>query len=192
MTTSANYSFKFRGPCGVAGKSRKHVSVMTEDLIDFAKLIDSALRDVVRRALECATDSGLPGLHKFYITFETQKPGVSISSALAAQYPKEMTIVLEHQFWDLDITEDAFSVSLSFGGKREQLFIPFDAVSAFVDPSVKFGLQFSSAEGARIAGSSSGSDQLQEAIEDEETEISDTNGEAENGTIIALDSYRKK
>ena len=83
---------------------------MTEDLIDFAKLIDGALRGVLRRALECATDSGLPGLHKFYITFETKKPGVSISSALAAQYPEEMTIVLEHQFWDLDITEDAFSV----------------------------------------------------------------------------------
>ena len=165
---------------------------MTEDLIDFAKLIDGALRSVLRRALECATDSGLPGLHKFYITFETKKPGVSISSALAAQYPEEMTIVLEHQFWDLNITEDAFSVTLSFGGKREQLFVPFDAVSAFVDPSVKFGLQFSSTEGARIAGSLSGSNQPQEAIEEEETGISDTNGGTKDATIVALDSYRKK
>lgn len=165
---------------------------MTEDLIDFAKLIDDALRGVLRRALERATDCGLPGLHKFYITFETKKPGVTISSALAAQYPEEMTIVLEHQFWDLDITEEAFSVTLSFGGKREQLFIPFDAVSAFVDPSVKFGLQFSSTEGARIAGSSSGSDQPQEAIVNDETGISDPNGGTKDGTIVALDSYRKK
>ena len=165
---------------------------MTEDLIDFAKLIDGALRGVLRRALECATDTSLPGLHKFYITFETKKPGVSISSALAAQYPEEMTIVLEHQFWDLNITEDAFSVILSFSGKREQLFIPFNAVSAFVDPSVKFGLQFSPTEGARIAGSSSGSNQLQETIEDEETKNSDTNGGTKDRTIVALDSYRKK
>jgi len=165
---------------------------MTEDSIDFADLIDGALRGVLRSALERATDCGLPGQHKFYITFETKKPGVSISPALAAQYPEEMTIVLEHQFWDLDITEETFSVVLSFAGKREKLFIPFNAVSAFVDPSVKFGLQFSSTEGARIAGSSSGNNQPKEVIKDEKTEISDTNGGTKDGTIVALDSYRKK
>ena len=167
---------------------------MTEDSIDFAKLIDGALRGVLRRALECATDHGLPGLHKFYITFETQKVGVQLSTALAAQYPEEMTIVLEHQFWDLDITDDDFSVTLSFGGKRERLFIPLDAVSAFVDPSVNFGLQFSSTEGARIARLTSDSNQptIQDAIEDEGPEISDQDKETEDGTIVALDSYRKK
>ena len=116
----------------------------------------------------------------------------SISPALAAQYPEEMTIVLEHQFWDLDITEETFSVVLSFAGKREKLFIPFNAVSAFVDPSVKFGLQFSSTEGASIAGSSSDNNQPKEVIKDEKTEISDTNGGTKDGTIVALDSYRKK
>ena len=165
---------------------------MTEDLIDFTNLIDGALRGVLRSALKRATDCGLPGQHKFYITFETKKPEVRMSPALTAQYPEEMTIVLEHQFWDLDISEEAFSVVLSFGGKREQLFIPFNAVTAFVDPSVKFGLQFSSAEGARIAGSSSGTDEPQEVIENEETRTSDTNGGTKDDTIVALDSYRKK
>tara|TARA_A100001037_G_scaffold72859_1_gene65157 strand:+ start:275 stop:832 length:558 start_codon:yes stop_codon:yes gene_type:complete len=179
-------------PCGEAGKSRKNINVMTEELIDYANLIDGALRGVLRSALERATDCGLPGQHKFYITFETKRPGVSISPALAAQYPEEMTIVLEHQFWDLDINEEAFSVVLSFSGKREQLYIPFNAVSAFVDPSANFGLQFSSTEGARIAGSSSGTDKPQEVIESEENEISDTNGRTQEGTIVALDSYRKK
>ena len=165
---------------------------MAEDLIDFANLIDGALRGVLRSALERATDCGLPGQHKFYITFETKMPGVSISPSLAAQYPEEMTIVLEHQFWDLDITEETFSVVLSFGGKREQLLIPFNAVSAFVDPSIKFGLQFSSAEGARIAASSNGESQLQEVIEDEKTVVPDINVGTKESTIVALDSYRKK
>ena len=165
---------------------------MAEDLIDFANLIDGALRGVLRSALERATDCGLPGQHKFYITFETKMPGVSISPSLAAQYPEEMTIVLEHQFWDLNITEESFSVVLSFGGKREQLLIPFNAVSAFVDPSIKFGLQFSAAEGARIAASSNSEGQLQEVIEDEKTVVSDTNVGKKESTIVALDSYRKK
>ena len=165
---------------------------MTEDSIDFADLIDGALRGVLRSALKCATDCGLPGQHKFYITFETNKPEVCMSPAFTAQYPEEMTIVLEHQFWDLEVSEESFSVVLSFGGKREQLFIPFDSVTAFVDPSVNFGLQFSSAEGARIAGSSSGTDEPQEVIENKETGISDTNGGTKDDTIVALDSYRKK
>ena len=165
---------------------------MTEDLIDFTNLIDGALRGVLRSALQRATDCGLPGQHKFYITFETNKPEVCMSPALTAQYPEEMTIVLEHQFWDLEVSEESFSVVLSFGGKREQLFIPFDSVTAFVDPSVNFGLQFSSAEGARIAGSSSGTDEPQEVIENKETGISDTNGGTKDDTIVALDSYRKK
>lgn len=167
---------------------------MTDDIIDYAKLVDRAMRGVLRDSLEIARDQGLPGDHNFYITFETQKAGVDISSVLVAQYPEEMTIVLEHQFWDLDISEESFAVTLSFGGKRERLFIPFEAVTAFVDPSVKFGLQFGQEEGTGIT-------QLENEEDDSETkdlgaettsENSTEDFSSEDGTVVALDNFRKK
>lgn len=115
---------------------------MTQDFLEYPKLLERAMRGVVREALNMAQDNGLPGLHHFYITFKTTDPGVTIGDRLLAQYPEEMTIVLEHQFWDLTVEEEKFSVTLSFGGVSERLVIPYDAITAFVDPSVKFGLQF--------------------------------------------------
>ena len=120
---------------------------MTQDFLEYPKLVEQAMRSVVRSALDVVVEHGLPGLHHFYITFRTREPGVQISDRLLAQYPEEMTIVLEHQFWDLAVDETGFSVALSFGGARESLSIPFAAVSAFVDPSVKFGLQFDATSG---------------------------------------------
>ncbi len=167
---------------------------MTDDIIDYAKLVDRAMRGVLRDSLEIARDQGLPGDHNFYITFETQKAGVDISSMLVAQYPEEMTIVLEHQFWDLDITDESFAVTLSFGGKRERLFIPFDAVTAFVDPSVKFGLQFGQEEGPGITQLDNEEENTESNEVSAETTPEDSAADfsSDDGTVVALDNFRKK
>lgn len=119
---------------------------MAKDWLRYDRLVEDALRSVVRRALLEVAANGLPGDHHFYLTFHTQDPGVSLSPALRAQYPKEMTIVLQHQFWGLEVLEDQFTVKLSFNGVRETLVIPFQSVVSFADPSVKFGLQFETTE----------------------------------------------
>jgi hypothetical protein len=115
---------------------------MSTDHIRYDLLAQDALRGVVRRVLTDAARTGLPGDHHFYISFKTQHPGVRISNRLAEKYPDEITIVLQHQFWDLSVTEQSFEVGLSFGNAPEKLFVPFDAVSGFFDPSVQFGLKF--------------------------------------------------
>jgi uncharacterized protein len=113
-----------------------------KDLLRYDKMVESALRGVVREALARTASSGLPGAHHFYITFRTRFPGLAIPDSLSQQYPDEMTVVLEHQFWDLEVSEQCFAVTLSFQNKPERLTIPFDAITAFADPAVKFGLQF--------------------------------------------------
>jgi hypothetical protein len=113
-----------------------------EDPLDYARLAREALRDVPRQALRLAASEGLPGEHHFYLTFRTSHPGVAISPGLHARYPGLMTIVLQHQYRDLAVGEEAFSVTLRFGGARERLHVPFAALVAFADPSVPFGLQF--------------------------------------------------
>ena len=115
---------------------------MSQNTLDYERLVDGALKGVVREALALAGRRGLPGSHHFYITFKTAHPGVELSDALRGRYPDEMTIVLQHQFWGLEVNEDAFEVTLSFSGVSERLKIPYAALTAFVDPSVKFGLQF--------------------------------------------------
>lgn len=112
------------------------------DQIRYDLLTQQALRGVVRSVLVDAAKKGLPGDHHFFITFDTHADGVRMSERLRAQYPEEMTVILQHQFWDLTVSDTAFDVGLSFGGITERLSIPFDAITAFVDPSVQFGLQF--------------------------------------------------
>ena len=115
---------------------------MTQDTIDYPGLIDAAMRNVVREALIHIDKFGLPGDHHFFISFQTNYPGVSISPQLKSRYPEEITIVVQHQFWDLKITKQYFSIMLSFNNIPEKLVVPFDALTAFADPSIKFGLQF--------------------------------------------------
>ena len=115
---------------------------MAVDHIRYDLLTQEALRGVLRTVLSDAAKNGLPGDHHFFITFDTCAEGVRLSQRMRAQYPKEMTVVLQHVFWDLVVSEDAFEVGLSFGGVPERLSIPFAAVKGFVDPSVQFGLQF--------------------------------------------------
>ena len=115
---------------------------MAVDHFRYDLLAQNALRGVVRTVLAEAARKGLPGDHHLYVTFHTQAPGVRISPRLREKYPEEMTIVFQHQFWDLVVSEIAFEVGMAFGGVAEKLVIPFDAIKSFFDPSVQFGLQF--------------------------------------------------
>jgi hypothetical protein len=112
------------------------------DRFHYDALVDDALRSVVKRALVQVAEKGLPGSHHFYISFRSTDPGVEIPDYLRAKYPEEMTIVLQHQYWDLILYDDAFEVTVSFNKQQERIKVPFMALSAFVDPSVRFGLQF--------------------------------------------------
>jgi hypothetical protein len=121
---------------------------MATDHIRYDVLARDALRGVLRRVLADAAEHGLPGEHHFFITFLSTAEGVKLSPRLLAQYPEEMTIILQHQFWDLDVSEDRFEVGLSFGGIPERLLVPFNAIKSFFDPSVQFGLQFEPSDAA--------------------------------------------
>ena len=122
---------------------------MPEDLMRYDLLAQNALKGVVRDALRIAETTGLPGEHHFYIAFNTRHPGVQLSEKIAQRYPREMTIVLQHQYWNLHVQEDRFEVELSFDNVPEKLVIPFDAVKGFLDPAVQFGLQFETAAAER-------------------------------------------
>ncbi|MDZ4380016.1 MAG: ClpXP protease specificity-enhancing factor SspB [Parvibaculum sp.] len=155
---------------------------MTEDLMRYDMLAQDALRGVVRRALKIARDQGLPGEHHFYISFRSNAPGVEISEKLRKQYPEEMTIVLQHQFWNLEVNEERFSVELTFNKIPERLVIPFSAVLGFFDPTVQFGLQF------QVQGAGG------EATEEPATEASKPDEPAADapGAVVSLDAFRKK
>jgi hypothetical protein len=124
---------------------------MATDHIRYDVLARDALRGVLRRVLTDVAEHGLPGEHHFFITFLSTAEGVKLSPRLLAQYPEEMTIILQHQFWDLIVTEERFEVGLSFGGIPERLVVPFNAIKSFFDPSVQFGLQFEPSEAALAA-----------------------------------------
>jgi len=113
----------------------------------YERLAQDALRGVIRAALErAASPGGIPGAHHFYITFKTRAPGVSVPPDVVAKYPDEMTVVLQHQYWDLSVEHDLFSVMLKFGGMPKVLTVPYAAVTRFYDPSVQFLLQFEAPE----------------------------------------------
>lgn len=118
---------------------------MDPDKIDYSAILQDALRDAVRRVLEQVAEHGLPGEHHFYIGFRTDFPGVEVPRFMREQYPKEMTIILQHQFWGLEVTSEAFSVLLNFGGSRQPLTVPFAALTTFADPFADFGLRFGAA-----------------------------------------------
>src|ERR1700743_2844753 len=119
---------------------------MTEDRLRYDLMIEAALRHVVRETLVTVAQTGLPGDHHFYITFLTNYPGVEIPDYLRSQYPDEMTIVLQYQFFGLKIEDDIFSATLSFNNVKERLVIPIEAITTFADPSVNFALQFQSGQ----------------------------------------------
>jgi hypothetical protein len=161
---------------------------MTEDLLQYDRLVERALRNVVREALQYVAAHGLPGAHHLYITFRTDYPGVDIPDALRAKYPIEMTIVLQYQFWDLLVGDDGFQVTLSFNDRHQRLVIPFAAVNAFADPSVNFALQFQPVEAAAApdAGTAVAADTAAESGPDGALPA------PKDDNIIPLDTFRKK
>ena len=169
---------------------------MAEDLIRYDILAQDALRGVVRKVLSEVARTGLPGEHHFYVTFATLAPGVRISSRVLAQYPEEMTIVLQHQFWDLTVTEDRFEVGLSFGGIAERLVVPFNAIKSFFDPSVQFGLQFeptdaaTEAPAANLPAVAAASALPIPATVSEQTD--EPAKPTEGAEVVRLDRFRKK
>ncbi|VAV95856.1 FIG01011804: hypothetical protein [hydrothermal vent metagenome] len=173
---------------------------MAEDLMRYDLLAQDALRSVVRLALLRVRESGLPGEHHFFIAVSINHPGVTVSERLRKKYDEEMTIVLQHQFWNLEVYEKFFEVELSFDNTPEKLIVPYSAVKGFFDPSVQFGLQF------EVAGQES---TLEQEVEDEaeqentqdpaansdQSELPEaTPAEASNDdtTVVSLDSFRKK
>ena len=167
---------------------------MPDDLMQYQKKLDQALRGVVRAALiEAATD-GLPGDHHFYITFRTKAPGVNISNALHAQYEDEMTIVLQHQFWDLILEDDRFMVTLSFNDIQERLIVPYLAIKAFADPSVNFGLQlkFDGESDLTSPITLDESEPDNSPTVEEAVEMPPEAAEEDGANVVTLDAFRKK
>jgi uncharacterized protein len=181
---------------------------MATDYIRYDILAQAALRGVVRTVLADAAKKGLPGEHHFKITFNTTAPGVRLSDRMRARYPQDMTIVLQHQFWDLTVGDTAFEVGLSFGGIPERVVVPFDAVTAFFDPAVQFGFQFETIEAA-VSADAGGEAQtmakpgpaaVRPAADEKKSEALPAPPEAETpapdsgsgGEVVRLDRFRKK
>ncbi|MBN8919933.1 MAG: hypothetical protein J0H62_04385 [Rhizobiales bacterium] len=162
------------------------------DHIRYDLLVREALRGVVRRVLGDVARNGLPGEHHLYIAFDTRMPGVRISPRLREQYPEEMTVVLQHQFWDLAVDDEKLEVGLSFGGVPEKLILPFDAMKGFFDPSVQFGLEF---DPAAARADAHGTDDAQNAPAESaaQTEPDDDGPQPDGGAeVVRLDRFRKK
>lgn len=147
--------------------------------INYGVLMHQAMRGLIQEVLTSVAEAGLPGEHHFYVTFETDYPGVNIADWLHDRYPDEMTIVIQHWFDNLDVTDDGFGITLNFGDNPENLYVPYDAIQTFVDPSVEFGLRFES--------------QTDDELDDDEAPMIEEvepvpTGDAE---VVSLDKFRK-
>ncbi len=162
------------------------------DKLHYERMMENALRGVIREALTVAAATGLPAEHHFYLTFRTESPGVDIPARLRARHPEEMTIVLQHQFWGLEVGEERFSVTLSFDRVHERLTIPFAAITAFVDPSVQFGLQFPGSTGAAAAAEPAKAAARAEPASADAPDAEPAEPADPSGRVVALDAFRKK
>ncbi len=179
---------------------------MPDDLIRYDILAQDALRGVVRKVLSEVARTGLPGSHHFFIKFGTHAPGVRVSSRLLKVYPEEMTIVLQHQYWDLTVTDHAFEVGLSFDGTAERLLVPFTALRGFFDPSVQFGLTFETTPADKGAMPAADEKPVLAIVGDKDADeapakdAAETEGAEEeaappaerNASVVSLDAFRKK
>ena len=152
--------------------------------IDYGNLMHRAMRGLIQDVLNDVRDNGLPGAHHFFITFDTTHPDARLADWLRERYPSEMTVVMQHWFDDLEVTDEGFSVTLNFGDAPENLYVPYDAIETFVDPSVEFGLRFETQE--------------DEATDDEpepkeaETVVEEApEPEKPEADVVSLDSFRK-
>ncbi len=162
----------------------------SDEILRYDKMVEGALRGVVRQAVDEVVKDGLPGDHHFYITFITDYPGVEIPDYLRDRYPGEMTIVLQYQFYDLTVDEEKMSVTLSFNNVPERLTIPLNAISIFADPSVNFALQFQPL-GEELDENGFDFDEDEEGPDDDGSGGGKKKGEA-TGEVVSLDQFRKK
>lgn len=165
---------------------------MSEDSLRYDKMVEDALRGVVRDALIQTAQDGLFGEHHFYITFRTRFPGVRVPPHILARHPDEMTIVLQHQFWSLDVLDEHFEVTLSFSGVSERLVVPFAAITGFADPSAKFGLQFQVEEDEEFDDEDLPDEEPAAIAAELAAAAKDEEPPAEGAKVIALDAFRKK
>jgi hypothetical protein len=180
-----------------------------DPVLRYDKWVEEALCHVIRQALAQVAAEGLPEPHHFFITFLTDSPGVVIPASLSAQYPEKMTIVLQHQFWGLAVEDDAFEVTLSFNGVSTPMRIPFDAITAFADPGVNFGLQLKVTEeeaeeqaaddGAKADGGAKPKRRARrrpakpkDAPKEEAPAAAEAAADGKSGEVITLDTFRKK
>ena len=163
---------------------------MAGDLIRYDILAQEALRGLVRKVIAEVAQTGLPGEHHFFVTFDTRHPGVRISQRLKAEYPSEMTVVLQHQFWDLTVTDSTFEVGLSFMGVPEHLVVPFRAINSFIDPHASFALKFDLPAEPSTAEKP---DQAEAAVPPPEG-VGETAAAKAGGAaaVVSLDAFRKK
>lgn len=143
-------------------------------LIDYGTLMHRAMRGLIQEVLGQVARDGLPGEHHFFITFDTRQPGVQLADWLRERYPEEMTVVMQHWYEDLEVDGAGFAITLNFGDSPERLYIPFDAIRTFVDPSVEFGLRFETAE-----------------TEDDDDEPEGPDDDRPEAEVVRLDKWRK-
>ncbi|MDO5756248.1 MAG: ClpXP protease specificity-enhancing factor SspB [Rhodobacterales bacterium] len=144
--------------------------------IDYGNLMHRAMRGLIQEVLESVQESGLPGAHHFFITFDTNHPDASLADWLKQRYPSEMTVVLQHWYDNLEVGDEGFGITLNFGDAPENLFIPYDAIQTFVDPSVEFGLRF---------------EKQMTDVEDEDDDASEEPDPKPAADVVSLDSFRK-
>ena len=153
--------------------------------IDYGNLMHEAMRGLIRKVLTDVSNNGLPGSHHFFITFDTGHPEAELADWLSDRYPEEMTVVMQHWYDNLDVTDEGFSVTLNFGDAPEPLYIPYDAIKTFVDPSVEFGLRFETQE------SDASPDPEPPRPDNTGPEASSADEEAPAADVVSLDSFRK-
>jgi len=155
--------------------------------IDYGKLMHHAMRGLIRQVLDDVRDNGLPGAHHFFITFDTRHPDAELADWLRERYPTEMTVVMQHWYDNLEVTDEGFGITLNFGEAPEPLYIPYDAIKTFVDPSVEFGLRFESQDDDED-GESDAPDNIDDAQADH---LYDTDDDTHDADVVSLDSFRK-
>lgn len=156
------------------------------DYIGYEMLQHAAMRGVMREALRSVVENGAPpGDHHFYISFRTRAPGVKIADYLIERFPQDMTIVIQHQYWDLEVTDDHFEIILKFSGVPQHLSVPFSAVTRFVDPSVNYGLTFEDEP-------ANADEAVLTPVKDASDDPSDSQSEAVTDTVVQLDAFRRK
>ncbi|WP_152474644.1 SspB family protein [Roseovarius sp. THAF9] len=156
--------------------------------IDYGKLMHRAMRGLIQEVLCDVRDNGLPGAHHFFITFETTHPDAELADWLRERYPNEMTVVMQHWFDNLDVTDEGFTVTLNFGDSPETLYIPYDAIQTFVDPSVEFGLRFESQDESEEDDEEEDGDEA--ALDEQDIEAEDAT-KPRDAEVVSLDSFRK-